>query len=104
MEAIEKSTNNTSNTNKADNTAYGVIIAHTQDEQVKSESVDVVSTVSSSALKTVESVDVKNKGVCSTIETKPVKKNNFSPPIIEDWISNDESEVEFEPKFEDKNV
>nr|GFC78525.1 hypothetical protein [Tanacetum cinerariifolium] len=45
------------------------------DEQVKSESVDVVSTISSSAVKTieskVESVDVKNKGVYSTIETKP---------------------------------
>nr|GEZ47189.1 ribonuclease H-like domain-containing protein [Tanacetum cinerariifolium] len=64
------------------------------DEQVKSESVDVISNVSSSAVKIVESkvesVDVKNKGVYSTIETKPVKKNNFSPPIIEDWISDDE--------------
>nr|GEU48368.1 putative ribonuclease H-like domain-containing protein [Tanacetum cinerariifolium] len=47
------------------------------DEQVESESVDVVSTVSSSAIKTVElkvmSVDVKNKVVCSTTETKPVR-------------------------------
>nr|GEV05358.1 hypothetical protein [Tanacetum cinerariifolium] len=78
------------------------------DKQVESESVDVASTVSSSAVKTVESkvdyVCVKNKGVCSTIETKCVKKNNFSPPIIEDWISDDESEVEFKPKVEDKNV
>nr|GEU64728.1 hypothetical protein [Tanacetum cinerariifolium] len=58
------------------------------DEQVESESVDVVSNVSSSVVKTVESkvksVDVKNKGVYSTVETKLVKKNNFSPPIIED--------------------
>nr|GEV05992.1 hypothetical protein [Tanacetum cinerariifolium] len=52
----------------------------------------------------VESVVVKNKGVCSTIETKPVRKNNFSLSIIEDWISNDESEVEFEPKVKDKTV
>nr|GEY61266.1 retrotransposon Orf1 [Tanacetum cinerariifolium] len=78
------------------------------DEQVESEFVNVVSTVSSSAVKTVESkvesVDVKNKGVCSTIETKPVKKNSFSPPIIEDWIFDDESEVEFKPKVKDKNV
>nr|GEU52849.1 hypothetical protein [Tanacetum cinerariifolium] len=77
------------------------------DEQVESESVDIVSTVSSSAIKTVESkvesVDVKNKGVCSTVETKPVKKNNLSLPIIKDWISDDESEVEFKPKVEDKN-
>nr|GEU43175.1 ribonuclease H-like domain, reverse transcriptase, RNA-dependent DNA polymerase [Tanacetum cinerariifolium] len=77
-------------------------------EQVESESVDVVSTISYIAVKTVESkvesVDVKNKGVCSTIETKHVKKNSFSPPIIKDWISDDESEVEFDPKVEDKNV
>nr|GEV59428.1 hypothetical protein [Tanacetum cinerariifolium] len=30
----------------------------------------------------VESVDVKNEGVYSTVETKPVKKNNFSPPTL----------------------
>nr|GEY44236.1 hypothetical protein [Tanacetum cinerariifolium] len=52
----------------------------------------------------VESVDVKNKGVCSTVETKPIKKNNFNPPIIKDWISDDESEVEFVPKVKVKNV
>nr|GEX35921.1 putative ribonuclease H-like domain-containing protein [Tanacetum cinerariifolium] len=52
----------------------------------------------------VKFVDVKNKGVCSTIETKPVRKKNFSPPIIKDWISDDESEVEFEPKVKDKIV
>nr|GEV78622.1 hypothetical protein [Tanacetum cinerariifolium] len=54
------------------------------DEQLESESVDIVSTISASAIKTIESVDVKNKGVYSTIETKPVRKNNFSPPITED--------------------
>nr|GEV02148.1 putative ribonuclease H-like domain-containing protein [Tanacetum cinerariifolium] len=42
--------------------------------------------------------------VYSTVETKPVRKNNFSPPIIEDWNSDDESEVEFEPKVEVKSV
>nr|GEW81154.1 hypothetical protein [Tanacetum cinerariifolium] len=72
------------------------------DEQVKSESVDVVSTVSSSVFETFESkvkyVDVKNKGVCSTVETKPVKKKNFSPPIIKDWIFDDESEKEYKEK------
>nr|GEY30465.1 hypothetical protein [Tanacetum cinerariifolium] len=74
------------------------------DEQVESESVDIVSNVSSSDVKTVESVDVKNKGVYNTVETKTVKKNNFSPPIIEDWNSDDESEVEFEPKVKVKTV
>nr|GEY49955.1 ribonuclease H-like domain-containing protein [Tanacetum cinerariifolium] len=71
------------------------------DEHVESESVDVVFNVSSSAVKTV---DVKNKGMYNTVETKPVKKNNFSPPIIEDWIFDDESEVEFEPKVKDKTI
>nr|GEY58463.1 copia protein [Tanacetum cinerariifolium] len=64
------------------------------DEQVKSDYVDVVSNVASSDVKIVEpkheSVDVKNKGVYNTIETKHVKKNSFSPPIIEDWNSDDE--------------
>nr|GEW85879.1 hypothetical protein [Tanacetum cinerariifolium] len=72
------------------------------DEHVECEYVNVVSNVTSSAVKTVESVDVKNKDVYNTIETIPVKKNNFSPPIIEDWISDDESEVELKPKVEDK--
>nr|GEV27175.1 ribonuclease H-like domain-containing protein [Tanacetum cinerariifolium] len=67
------------------------------DEQVKSESVDVASNVTSSDVKTVmpkhESVDVKNKGVYNTVETKSVRKNSFSPPIIEDWISDDESKA-----------
>nr|GEX19792.1 Ty3/gypsy retrotransposon protein [Tanacetum cinerariifolium] len=66
------------------------------DKQVKSESMGVVSTVSSSAIKTVASkikfVDEKNKDVCITIETKPVRKNKFSPLIIEDWNSDDENE------------
>nr|GEV02517.1 hypothetical protein [Tanacetum cinerariifolium] len=70
------------------------------DEQIESEPMDVVSTVSSSDVKTVESVNIIKKGVCSTIKTKLVKKNRFSPLIIDDWISDDESKVEFEPKVE----
>nr|GEU84343.1 retrovirus-related Pol polyprotein from transposon TNT 1-94 [Tanacetum cinerariifolium] len=38
------------------------------------------------------------KGVCSTIETKPAKKNNFSLPIIEDQISDEESKKEYKEK------
>nr|GEZ03066.1 ribonuclease H-like domain-containing protein [Tanacetum cinerariifolium] len=78
------------------------------DEQVESDFVDVVSNVVSSNVKTVESkhesVDVKNKGIYSIIETKPVRKNSFSPPIIEDWNYDDESEVEFETKVDVKTV
>nr|GEU30221.1 hypothetical protein [Tanacetum cinerariifolium] len=53
------------------------------DEHFESESVDV-STVSSSDDKTVKIVDVKC--VVSKEEPKPVKKNSFSPSIIEDWV------------------
>nr|GEW21198.1 hypothetical protein [Tanacetum cinerariifolium] len=78
------------------------------DEQVESDYMDVVSNVASNDVKTVESkhesVDVKNKGVYSTIETKPVRKNSFSPPVIEDWNYDDETEVEFEPKIKVKTV
>nr|GEU87856.1 hypothetical protein [Tanacetum cinerariifolium] len=52
----------------------------------------------------VESVDVKNKGVCNTVKTKPVKRNRFCSLIIEDWIFDDENEVEFKPKVKDKAV
>nr|GEX85743.1 RNA-directed DNA polymerase, eukaryota [Tanacetum cinerariifolium] len=48
------------------------------DEHFESESVDV-SMVSSSDVKTVD-----HKGVFSTEEPKPVKKNSFGPPIIKD--------------------
>nr|GEV64665.1 retrovirus-related Pol polyprotein from transposon TNT 1-94 [Tanacetum cinerariifolium] len=66
------------------------------DEHFESESVDV-STVSSSAVKTVKTIDIYNKGMSSTVEPKPVKMNNCSPPIIKDWHSDDESEVETSP-------
>nr|GEV49362.1 putative ribonuclease H-like domain-containing protein [Tanacetum cinerariifolium] len=51
------------------------------DEQVESKSVNVVFNIASSIVKTVKSkhksVDVKNKSVNSTVETKPVKKKNL---------------------------
>nr|GEZ58313.1 hypothetical protein [Tanacetum cinerariifolium] len=65
------------------------------DEHFESESVDV-STVSSSDGKNVKTVDVK--GMFSKEEPKHVKKNSFSPPIIEDWVS--KSEERDEPKFQ----
>nr|GEX88452.1 hypothetical protein [Tanacetum cinerariifolium] len=62
------------------------------DEHVESESLDVVSNVSSSAVKIVESkvesVDVKNKGVYrnyddeSEVDFEPVRKNNISHPTL----------------------
>nr|GEX27269.1 hypothetical protein [Tanacetum cinerariifolium] len=51
----------------------------------------------------VFNVDVHNHNN-NTIETKPVRKNNFSPLVIKNWNSDDESEVEFEPKVKVKTV
>ncbi|GKA29488.1 putative ribonuclease H-like domain-containing protein [Tanacetum coccineum] len=52
------------------------------DEQVKSKSLDVVSNAIPSDVKTVES------------KHESIEKNSFGPPIIEDWNSDDESEIE----------
>ncbi|GJY71250.1 retrovirus-related pol polyprotein from transposon TNT 1-94 [Tanacetum coccineum] len=49
-----------------------------------------------------ESADVKNNG--DAVEPKIVRKNRFRPPVIEDWNSNDDSEVEFIPNVKDKTV
>nr|GEV41900.1 retrovirus-related Pol polyprotein from transposon TNT 1-94 [Tanacetum cinerariifolium] len=68
------------------------------DEYFESESVDV-STVSSSDVKTVD-----HKGVFSTEEPKPVRKNNFGPPIIKDWHLDDDSKDELSPTVEVKTV
>ncbi|GJT86820.1 hypothetical protein Tco_1068537 [Tanacetum coccineum] len=75
------------------------------DEHVESESVDVVSIVASSNVKTVESKhETVDKGVFNTVESNTVRKNNFSPPVIEDWNSDDECEVEFKSNVEAKTV
>ncbi|GJX24266.1 putative ribonuclease H-like domain-containing protein [Tanacetum coccineum] len=58
-------------------------------EIVKSENIDVTTVISPSNVKTV-----KNKGVSNTVESNIVRMNNFSAPIIEDWNSDDEIEVE----------
>ncbi|GKE72402.1 hypothetical protein Tco_1534443 [Tanacetum coccineum] len=62
-----------------------------RDEHVKSESLDVVSNVTSSDELKHEFVD---KGVFNTVESNAVRMNNFSSSIIEDWNSDEESEVE----------
>nr|GEV75290.1 ribonuclease H-like domain-containing protein [Tanacetum cinerariifolium] len=72
-------------------------------EHVESVSVDVISNIATSDLKTVESkhktVDINHKSVFNTVKPKPIRKNNFSPPLIEDWHSDDESEF-----CEDKGI
>ncbi|GKF27617.1 hypothetical protein Tco_0093959, partial [Tanacetum coccineum] len=70
------------------------------DEIVKSENLDVITVVTPSNVKTVESnlksIGVKNNS--DAVEPKTVRKNSFRPPVIKDWNSNDESEVEIIPK------
>ncbi|GJX49039.1 ribonuclease H-like domain-containing protein [Tanacetum coccineum] len=76
------------------------------DEIVESENMDVITIVTPSNVKKVESnhesADVKNNG--DAVEPKTVRKNSFRPPVIEDWNSDDDSEVEFIPNVEDKTV
>ncbi|GJX83188.1 putative ribonuclease H-like domain-containing protein [Tanacetum coccineum] len=76
------------------------------DKIVKSENMDVTTIVTPSNVKTVESnhesADVKSNG--DAVEPKTVRKNSFRPPVIEDWNSDDDSEVEFIPNVKDKTV
>ncbi|GJY96980.1 putative ribonuclease H-like domain-containing protein, partial [Tanacetum coccineum] len=76
------------------------------DEIVESENMDVITVVTPSNVKKVESnhesADVKNNG--DAVEPKIVRKNNFRPSVIEDWNSDDDSEEEFIPNVEDKTV
>ncbi|GJR95572.1 hypothetical protein Tco_0267746 [Tanacetum coccineum] len=62
--------------------AYDTLKEQYDNEQVKSKSLDVVSNVTPSDVNIVES------------KHESVEKNSFRPPIIEDWNSNNESEVE----------
>ncbi|GKC64961.1 ribonuclease H-like domain-containing protein [Tanacetum coccineum] len=50
--------------------------------------------VTSSNVNTVESNHESAKYVCNIVESNAVRLNNASAPIIEDWNSDDESEVE----------
>ncbi|GKA22943.1 ribonuclease H-like domain-containing protein [Tanacetum coccineum] len=73
---------------------------------VKSENMDVTTIVTPSNVKKVKSNheydDVKNNN--DAVEPKTVRKNSFRPPIIEDWNSDDNSEVKLIPNVKDKTV
>ncbi|GJR28730.1 ribonuclease H-like domain-containing protein [Tanacetum coccineum] len=60
------------------------------DEIVESENLDVTIVVTPSNNKMV-----KNKDVFNTVESDAVRMNNTSAPIIEDWNSDDESEIDY---------
>ncbi|GJT04021.1 putative ribonuclease H-like domain-containing protein [Tanacetum coccineum] len=67
------------------------------DEIVKSENIDVTTVITPSDfekdMSNHESAGVKNNS--DAVEPKTVKENNFIPPIIEDWNSDDESEIDY---------
>ncbi|GJS27156.1 hypothetical protein Tco_0487776 [Tanacetum coccineum] len=71
-----------------------------QEHNIKSENIYVTTIVTPSNVKKVESnhesAGVKSNG--DVVEPKTVRKNNFRPPVIKDWNSDDESEVEIIPK------
>ncbi|GJX79213.1 ribonuclease H-like domain-containing protein [Tanacetum coccineum] len=75
-------------------------------EVLESENIDVITIVTPSNVKKVESnhesTDVKNNG--DVVEPKTVRKNSFRPPVIEDWNSDDDGEIAFIPNVEDKTV
>ncbi|GJU75119.1 putative ribonuclease H-like domain-containing protein [Tanacetum coccineum] len=50
----------------------------------------------------IESAGCKKYG--DAVEPKTVRKNSFRPPVIKDWNSDDDSEVEFIPNVKDKTV
>ncbi|GKD22540.1 hypothetical protein Tco_1224243 [Tanacetum coccineum] len=60
------------------------------DEIVESENLNVTTVVTPCNDKTVE-----NKGVSNIVESNAVRMNNTSAPIIEDWNSNDESQIDY---------
>ncbi|GJR70778.1 hypothetical protein Tco_0016843 [Tanacetum coccineum] len=67
------------------------------DEIVESKNMDVITIVTPSNVKKVKSnhvsAGVKNNG--DAVEPKTVRENSFRPPVIEDWNSDDESEINY---------
>ncbi|GJX69814.1 hypothetical protein Tco_0305541 [Tanacetum coccineum] len=64
---------------------YNAATPVVENKQVESESLDVVTNVTSSDVKTVESKhESVDKGVFNTVESNAVRMNNFRAPIIED--------------------
>nr|GFB26636.1 hypothetical protein [Tanacetum cinerariifolium] len=74
------------------------------DEHFESVYVHVIFNIAPSNVKTIKTIDINHKGVFHTEGPKPVMKNNFSPSIIEDWHSNDESKEEISLTAEVKSV
>ncbi|GKD51629.1 hypothetical protein Tco_1280605, partial [Tanacetum coccineum] len=73
------------------------------DEIVESENMDVITIVTPSNVKKVES-NHESADNGDAVKPKTVRKNSFRPPVIKDWNYGDDSEVEFIPNIEDKTV
>ncbi|GJW77416.1 hypothetical protein Tco_0139098 [Tanacetum coccineum] len=56
----------------------------------KSENLDVTTVVTPSNVKTVA-----DRGISNTVESNAVRMDNTSAPIIDDWNSDDESEIDY---------
>ncbi|GKB94789.1 putative ribonuclease H-like domain-containing protein [Tanacetum coccineum] len=69
------------------------------DEIVKSENLDVTTVFTPCNVKTVE-----DKGVSNTVESNADRMNNTSAPIIEDWNSDDESEIDYTVRPSTKKI
>ncbi|GJZ49301.1 hypothetical protein Tco_0603491 [Tanacetum coccineum] len=69
------------------------------DEIVKSENLDVTTVVTPCNAKTV-----KNKGISNTVESNAVRINNTGAPIIEDWNSDDEREIDYTARPSTKKI
>ncbi|GJT37396.1 ribonuclease H-like domain-containing protein [Tanacetum coccineum] len=69
------------------------------DEIVESENLDVTTVVTPCNDKTVE-----NKGVSNTVESNIVRMNNTSASIIEDWNSDDKSEIDYTVRPSTKKI
>ncbi|GJU93626.1 ribonuclease H-like domain-containing protein [Tanacetum coccineum] len=60
------------------------------EEIVDCENMAVTTVITPSKDKTVE-----NKGVSNAVESNAIRMNNYSAPIIEDWNSEEESEIDY---------
>ncbi|GJW59997.1 putative ribonuclease H-like domain-containing protein [Tanacetum coccineum] len=115
MNSSEMLENQEYNKSKSDKGYHAVPPPHTRnfipskpdlifmDEIVESENVDVTTVVTPSGVKKVVS-NHKSANNGDAVETNTVRMNNFSSPIIEDWNSYDNSEVDFIPNVKDKTV
>ncbi|GKA01152.1 hypothetical protein Tco_0673817 [Tanacetum coccineum] len=69
------------------------------DEIVESENLDVTTVVTPCNDKTVE-----NKGVSNIVKSNAIRMNNTHAPIIKDWNSDDESEIDYTVRPSTKKI